>query len=76
MCTANLLNEIYQPMKFQDNISYTLGVMLRTKIKCEIQQRAITLQCQGQGQRLLPNSRELIMGYLHTKFQVCTSGHS
>ena len=42
LCTALLLNEIYLPMKFQDDTWNTFWVMLRTKIKYENQRRAIT----------------------------------
>ena len=42
LSTALLLNEIYPHMKFQVDRSYTFGVMVRTKIKYENQQRAIT----------------------------------
>ena len=42
LCTALLLNEIYQPMRFQDDTWNTFRVMLGTKIKYENQQRAIT----------------------------------
>ena len=42
LCNALFLDDIYLPMKFHDNISYTLGVMLQTKFKYEIKQRAIT----------------------------------
>ena len=42
LCTALLLNEIYPQMKFQVDSSYTFGVMVRTQIKYENQQRAIT----------------------------------
>ena len=42
LCTALLLNKINPPMRFQGDTLYTFWVMLRTKIKYENQQRAIT----------------------------------
>ena len=42
LCTACLLGDIYPPMKFHDNTFYTFGVMVRTKFKYKIEQRAIT----------------------------------
>ena len=42
LCNALLLDDIYSHMKFHDNISYTLGVILQTKFKYKIEQRAIT----------------------------------
>ena len=42
LCTALLLNEIYMYMQLEVNTSKTFGVMLRTRIKYENQQRALT----------------------------------
>ena len=42
LCTALFLGDIYPPMKFHDNTSYTFGVVVRTKFKYRIEQRAIT----------------------------------
>ena len=42
MGTALPLNEIYPPMRFQDDTWNTFRVMLRKKNKYENQQRAIT----------------------------------
>ena len=42
LCTALLLNEIYLPMKFQVDALHNFEVMLRTKLKYENKQRAIT----------------------------------
>ena len=41
LCTAPLLNDSYLPMKFQVTCLITFWVMLRTKFKNEILQRAI-----------------------------------
>ena len=42
MCTALPLGEIYPPIKFHHHSLYSFGDMLRTKIKYENKQRAIT----------------------------------
>ena len=41
MCTALLLDEIYQPTKFHNHSWYSFGDLLRTKIKYVNKQRAI-----------------------------------
>ena len=42
MCTALHVDEIYTPTKFHNHTKYSFGDMLRTKIKYENKQRAIT----------------------------------
>ena len=42
MCTPLPLDEIYPPTKFHNHSKYSFGDMLRTKIKYENKQRAIT----------------------------------
>ena len=41
MCTALLLDEIYQPTKFHNHRKYSFGYMHQTKVKYEYKQRAI-----------------------------------
>ena len=48
LCTALALDVIYSPMKFQVDISYTFKDMLRTRIKLQNKQRAITQKIQSQ----------------------------
>ena len=42
MCSALHLDEIFLPTKFHNHSWYSLGDMLRTKLKNENQQRATT----------------------------------
>ena len=74
MGTALLLNEIYPHMKFQVDRSYTLGVIVRTKIKYENQPRAMNskkYKFQSYGSCALYSLLNEI--YPHMKFQVDSS---
>ena len=70
MCTALLLNEIYLPMKFQVDISYSVRVMLRTKVKSEKLQRAITQKLSKQELWFFCTALLLNEIYLPMKFQI------
>ena len=73
LCTALFLNEIYLPMKFQVDTSYTFLNMARTRKKYEEFQRAIIQKLCHQELRFLCTALLLNEFYLPVKFQVDTS---
>ena len=70
LSTALPLSVIYQPMKFQVDISYSSRDMVRTKIKYKNLQRAITLKLWKVGLWFLGTALPLSVIYLPMKFQV------
>ena len=68
MCTALPLDEIYPSTKFHNHSNYGFGDMLRTKIKYENKQRAITQKLSKQELRFMCTALPLGETYLPTKF--------
>ena len=68
MCTALPLDEIYLPTKFHNHSYYSFEDMLRTKIKYENKQRAITQKLSKRVLWLLCIALRLDEIYPPTKF--------
>ena len=69
LCTALPLDAIYPPTKFHSHSYYSFGDMLRTKLKFENKQGAITQKLSKQELRFLCTALPLDEIYPPTKFQ-------
>ena len=68
LCTALPHDEIYPATKFHNHSYYSFGDMLRTKIKYENKQRAITQKLSKQQLQFLCTALPLDMIYPPTKY--------
>ena len=68
MCTALPLDEIYPPTKFHNPSSYSFRDVLRTKLKYENKQRAITQKLSKQELRFMCTALPLDEIYPLIKF--------